>query len=131
MKEFGLLGMDCECLAQDAQRLFDVYWYLSSPGASIPDPWPPQFAAMFNKDSPAKIDIGPNTGLAFWSVSRTKQCLVLYLNTQYYPLCYNTVKDLTFNTKVWRSRNFLNLHDFMLAQPKLCKIEIVVKVAWY
>ena len=69
VKELGLLGMDCECLAQDAQRLFDVYWYLSSPGAVIPNPWPSQFAPMFNMDSPAKINIGSNTGSAFWSVS--------------------------------------------------------------
>lgn len=69
VKEIGLLGMDCECLAQDAQRLFDVYWYLSSPGATIPDPWPSEFAAMFSMDAPAKINIGANPGTAFWSVS--------------------------------------------------------------
>ena len=69
VKELGLLGTNCECLAQDAQRLFDVYWYLSTPGTTIPSKWPPQFGALFSMDSPAKLDIGANQGTAFWSVS--------------------------------------------------------------
>ena len=69
VKEIGLLGVDCECLAEDAQRIFDVYWYLSTSGASIPDQWPPQFTAMFSMDSPAKVNIGANQGTVFWSVS--------------------------------------------------------------
>jgi hypothetical protein len=70
VKELGLLGMNCECLAQDAQKLFDVYWYLSSPGSPVvPNPWPSQFAPLFNMESPAKINFGPNPGSAFWSVS--------------------------------------------------------------
>lgn len=61
--------MDCECLAQDAQKLFDVYWYLAGPGASIPSPWPPQFSANFNLTSPASISINGTPALAFWAVS--------------------------------------------------------------
>ena len=83
MKELGLLGMNCECLAQDAQRLFDVYWYLSSPGDPIiPDPWPSQFVPQFNMESPAKINFGPNPGSAFWSVSEcTKLFMLAYVQS--------------------------------------------------
>ena len=55
MKELGLLGMDCECLALDLQRLFNVYWDLSIPGSSLPpkDKWPIQYSALYNMAKPA------------------------------------------------------------------------------
>ena len=69
VKELGVLGMDCECLAQDADQLFAVYWNLSTPDAHIPHPWPPSYDAMFNLSHPADIKINGTPALAYWSVS--------------------------------------------------------------
>ena len=69
VKEMGLLGMNCECLAGDAQKLFDVYWYLSSPGAHIPNPWPSQFTADTSLSHPATVSINGTPAVAFWAVS--------------------------------------------------------------
>lgn len=69
VKELGLLGMDCPSLAEDAQKLFDVYWYLSTPGAHIPDPWPPQYTADTSLTHPAAISINGTSALAYWAVS--------------------------------------------------------------
>jgi len=74
VKEMGLLGMNCECLARDAQKLFDVYWYLSSPGARIPDPWPSQFTADTSLSHPATISINGTSAVAFWASSPTPFC---------------------------------------------------------
>ncbi len=70
MKELGLLGMDCECLAQDAQKLFNIYWYLSSPGAVIPPTWSADYTAMFNMEDPASISINNTAPVdIYWAVS--------------------------------------------------------------
>ena len=68
----GLLGMNCECLTQDAQKLFDVYWYLSTPGNSIPSggKYPESFTALFNLSNPAKLTVNESLQSAvFWAVS--------------------------------------------------------------
>ena len=74
VKELGVLGVDCECLAMDAQKLFDVYWYLSLPGASIPHRWPVQFSAMFNATNPLQLTIEKTPSQIYWAVSHL-QCI--------------------------------------------------------
>ena len=72
MKELGLLGVDCEVLAQDFQRLFDIYWYLSTPGTSLPPGgvWPDQYTAQYNMSNPAAISINNSlSSSAFLAVS--------------------------------------------------------------
>ena len=70
VKEMGLVGMDCECLAQDAQRLFEIYWYLSGPGAVVPDNWPSSYTAIFNMENPANININGSATEAYWAVRK-------------------------------------------------------------
>ncbi len=73
VKELGLLGMDCECLAQDSQRLFDIYWYLSSPGAVIPSSWPSDYTALYNIEEPASISVNGSAPVdIYWAVSTHK-----------------------------------------------------------
>jgi phospholipase D3/4 len=74
VKELGLLGMNCESLALDLQRLFDVYWYLSTPGNSLPPPgtWPQEFSALHNMTTPAVLSINDSQpASAFLAVSKT------------------------------------------------------------
>ena len=35
VKELGLFGRNCSCLAQDALNIFEVYWSLALPGALV------------------------------------------------------------------------------------------------
>ena len=74
VKEMGVMATDCECLAADAERLFEVYWYLARPGASIPSPWPSSYSAFFNMSNPASITINNTAALAYWAVSRVMLC---------------------------------------------------------
>ena len=56
VKELGLTGMNCACLAEDLSKLFSVYWYLGASGnTSIPDQWPASFATMFNQTNPLSV----------------------------------------------------------------------------
>ena len=63
------MGLDCQCLAQDAEKLFEVYWYLATPTSHVPHPWPPQYGAMFNLSQPAGISLNNTPATVFWSVS--------------------------------------------------------------
>ncbi|XP_064402849.1 5'-3' exonuclease PLD3-like isoform X2 [Halichondria panicea] len=75
VKELGLLGIDCECLAQDAQKLFNIYWYLSSPGAVIPPTWSADYTAMFNMEDPASISINNTAPVdIYWASSPPSFC---------------------------------------------------------
>jgi phospholipase D3/4 len=69
VKELGVMGTDCQCLAQDAEKLFEIYWYLATPTSHIPCPWPPQYNAMFNLPHPAFISLNNTPASVFWSVS--------------------------------------------------------------
>ena len=69
MKELGVLGLDCECLTQDAEQLFAVYWDLATPSPHIPQPWPPRYDAMFNLSHPALLRLNDTPAYVFWSVS--------------------------------------------------------------
>ena len=72
VKEIGLLGMNCECLAQDVQRIFDVYWFLSTPGNTLPpkDSWPDSFTALYNMSNPALLTVNQSLqSTGFWAVS--------------------------------------------------------------
>ena len=64
----GVLGMDCECLAGDAYRLFQVYWYLAET-RHIPVHWNETFSAEYNMTYPADVLINGTAATAFWAVS--------------------------------------------------------------
>lgn len=86
----GISGMNCECLAQDLQRLFNIYWYLSTPGNSLPAKgvWPDQYTALFNMTNPAMLSINQSLpSSVFMAVStwayRFTLILLLTLSNRY------------------------------------------------
>ena len=64
----GVLGMDCECLARDAYKLFEVYWYLAKT-RKVPDHWNGTYSADYNMYKPADVKINGTDAAAFWAVS--------------------------------------------------------------
>ena len=36
VKEMGVLATDCECLAKDMAKIWDVYWALGGKGKTVP-----------------------------------------------------------------------------------------------
>ena len=69
MKELGILGMNCSCLANDAQKMFEVYWNLSADTTTkVPSEWPSSFRASFSLDSPANLKVNGTPARVYFGV---------------------------------------------------------------
>uniref|UniRef100_A0A671Y6L8 Phospholipase D family, member 7 n=1 Tax=Sparus aurata TaxID=8175 RepID=A0A671Y6L8_SPAAU len=56
VKEVGLSVEDCSCLAQDAFRIFGVYWSLSGANnGSLPSYWPNRLSALSSSQNPLHL----------------------------------------------------------------------------
>ncbi|XP_075899508.1 uncharacterized protein pld7 [Nelusetta ayraudi] len=55
VKEVGVSLEDCSCLAQDAQRIFGVYWSLGGVNASLPPFWPARLSALSSAHNPLQL----------------------------------------------------------------------------
>lgn len=56
VKEVGVLVEDCSCLAQDASRIFDVYWSIGgNTNGSLPPYWPARLSALSNSQNPLQL----------------------------------------------------------------------------
>ncbi|XP_061642733.1 5'-3' exonuclease PLD3 isoform X1 [Phyllopteryx taeniolatus] len=53
VKEVGVAVEDCSCLAQDAARIFEMYWSLSG---SLPPYWPARFTALSSSQHPLQVN---------------------------------------------------------------------------
>ncbi|XP_017162684.1 phospholipase D3 isoform X2 [Poecilia reticulata] len=57
VKEVGLSVEDCSCLAQDAFRIFGVYWAVGgSQNGSLPPFWPARLSALSSADKPLDLN---------------------------------------------------------------------------
>ncbi|KAI4457676.1 phospholipase d - related [Holotrichia oblita] len=55
VKEMGIVGYNCSCLADDIGKIFDVYWQLGEKGAKIPDHWPYELHTKYNNNTPMNV----------------------------------------------------------------------------
>ncbi|XP_077092096.1 5'-3' exonuclease PLD3 isoform X2 [Siphateles boraxobius] len=56
VKEVGVTVEDCSCLAQDASRIFDVYWDIGAQkNGSLPPFWPGRFSALSSSKYPLAV----------------------------------------------------------------------------
>lgn len=70
VKELGIVGFDCSCLATDVAKIFDVYWKLGENNSKIPPRWPDEFRTYINDSRPMQVKL-PDLGasLVYFSVS--------------------------------------------------------------
>lgn len=58
VKEVGLSVEDCSCLAQDAFRIFGVYWSLGGVGrTALPVYWPARLSALSSSQKPLRLKL--------------------------------------------------------------------------
>ncbi|CAI9560560.1 unnamed protein product, partial [Staurois parvus] len=69
VKELGSTVYNCSCLAQDLEKIFDAYWTLGIPNATIPFPWPDKFSTIYNKDTPMEMTVNNTRTLLYLSSS--------------------------------------------------------------
>lgn len=71
VKEVGVSLEDCSCLAQDAQRIFGVYWGLGGVNASLPPFWPDRLTALSSSHNPLQLRLNGVPARVYLSVSFT------------------------------------------------------------
>ncbi|CAN7995409.1 unnamed protein product, partial [Ixodes hexagonus] len=69
VKELGALILDCECLATDLMKVFEVYWILGVPNATVPANWPASLSTQINALTPARLSLNGTQTLAYFSSS--------------------------------------------------------------
>lgn len=68
VKELGAAVYNCSCLAQDLRKIFEAYWALGVPGASIPAPWPENYSTAFNMETPLELKLNDTAAAVYFSV---------------------------------------------------------------
>ena len=68
------MGTSCDCLAADAQKLFNVYWSLAIPPndksvSKLPDHWGRDYTAYFGITNPANLTVNQTSANVYWAVS--------------------------------------------------------------
>ncbi|XP_077174793.1 5'-3' exonuclease PLD3 isoform X2 [Paroedura picta] len=74
VKELGVAIYNCSCLAQDLGKLFEVYWALGLPNATIPSPWPANFSTPYNKETPLALRLNDTEAGVYLSSSPPALC---------------------------------------------------------
>ncbi|VDM50343.1 unnamed protein product [Toxocara canis] len=55
VKELGIAVFNCPCLANDASKLFDVYWQMGAPNTQVPSSWPADLSTIYNANNPMDV----------------------------------------------------------------------------
>ncbi|TRZ10480.1 hypothetical protein HGM15179_016621 [Zosterops borbonicus] len=74
VKELGAAVYNCSCLAQDLGKIFEAYWALGVPEASIPAPWPDNFSTSFNAETPLELPLNGTAAAVYFSSSPPALC---------------------------------------------------------
>ncbi|XP_066259189.1 5'-3' exonuclease PLD3-like isoform X1 [Euwallacea similis] len=69
VKEMGVGIFNCSALAEDASKIFEVYWALGANNSVIPDQWPSNFSTHYNMQSPLNMIYENETFQTFLSSS--------------------------------------------------------------
>ncbi|XP_010073863.1 PREDICTED: phospholipase D3 [Pterocles gutturalis] len=74
VKELGAAVYNCSCLAKDLGKIFEAYWALGVPGASIPVPWPANYSTAFNMETPLELKLNGTDAAVYFSSSPPALC---------------------------------------------------------
>ncbi|XP_018088791.1 5'-3' exonuclease PLD3 isoform X2 [Xenopus laevis] len=69
VKELGATIYNCSCLAQDLKKIFEAYWILGLPNATLPSPWPVNYSTPYNKDTPMQVNLNSTASEVYLSSS--------------------------------------------------------------
>ncbi|XP_053329151.1 5'-3' exonuclease PLD3 [Spea bombifrons] len=69
VKELGSSVYNCSCLAQDLEKIFQVYWALGLPNSTIPSPWPDNYSTAYNLRTPLEVALNDTPSHVYLSSS--------------------------------------------------------------
>lgn len=65
----GVVIYDCPCIANDIQKIFNVYWDLGKDDAVVPPKWPASYSTAYNLVAPMNISLNGIQANTFLSSS--------------------------------------------------------------
>ncbi|KAJ7303846.1 hypothetical protein JRQ81_011354 [Phrynocephalus forsythii] len=74
VKELGVVVYNCSCLAQDLSKMFNLYWSLGLPNATIPSPWPAEYSTTYNKETPLELTLNNTEAGVYFSSAPPALC---------------------------------------------------------
>uniref|UniRef100_A0A8C4XN15 5'-3' exonuclease PLD3 n=1 Tax=Falco tinnunculus TaxID=100819 RepID=A0A8C4XN15_FALTI len=74
VKELGTAVYNCSCLAKDLGKIFEAYWALGVPDASIPVPWPANYSTTYNMETPLELKLNDTDAAVYFSSSPPALC---------------------------------------------------------
>ncbi|XP_025904593.1 phospholipase D3 [Nothoprocta perdicaria] len=74
VKELGTAVYNCSCLAQDLAKVFEAYWALGVPDATVPVPWPANYSTAFNMERPLELQLNGTLAGVFFSSAPPALC---------------------------------------------------------
>ncbi|UYV65855.1 PLD4 [Cordylochernes scorpioides] len=74
VKESGLLLENCRCLAEDVQKIFEMYWMLGLPNAKIPPVWPTDLHTEINVQKPLPVSLNGTNSTVYIASSPQALC---------------------------------------------------------
>ncbi|XP_075771667.1 5'-3' exonuclease PLD3 [Pelodiscus sinensis] len=74
VKELGAAVYNCSCLAKDLGKMFEAYWVLGVPDASIPSPWPANYSTPYNKETPLEVQLNGTDARVYLSSAPPALC---------------------------------------------------------
>lgn len=69
VKELGVVIYNCSSLAEDLHKIFQSYWVMGQANSSLPQRWPAEYDAAFNKHRPLLVKAGNVSSRIYLSVS--------------------------------------------------------------
>uniref|UniRef100_K7FML0 5'-3' exonuclease PLD3 n=1 Tax=Pelodiscus sinensis TaxID=13735 RepID=K7FML0_PELSI len=75
VKELGAAVYNCSCLAKDLGKMFEAYWVLGVPDASIPSPWPANYSTPYNKETPLEVQLNGTDARVYLSAQSAPPAL--------------------------------------------------------
>ncbi|XP_062996232.1 5'-3' exonuclease PLD3 [Elgaria multicarinata webbii] len=74
VKELGVAVYNCSCLARDLGKMFEAYWALGLPNATIPSPWPANYSTPYNKETPLELMLNGTDARVYFSSAPPALC---------------------------------------------------------
>ena len=74
VKEIGIILTECQPIAEDLSKIFEIYWVLGKSEATVPKSWPKALSTQYNRSHPMPISLNQIQYNVFLSSSPKSFC---------------------------------------------------------
>ncbi|KAI0210847.1 5'-3' exonuclease PLD3 [Lamellibrachia satsuma] len=141
VKELGTALYNCTCIAEDMQKIFDVYWFMGKPNQTLPHGWPKNYSTPFNRLTPLHIQMNNTRTAVYLASSPPEFCpagrtsdidAILDVITKARNFIYVAVMDYFPTTLYTYPSRFWPVIDDALRRASLERgVEIRIMASWW